>query len=125
MGLVVDPTELDLTVFQGATYRKSMQWLHGATRATVQPVDLTTATARAQIRKRYGSSTAYCTLTTADGTIVLDDLGSVSLYIEDSDTALLPPGDAVWDLEITWPDGDVCRLLMGKVAISPEATLDE
>ena len=122
MGLVVPPSNLPITIYQGATFKHSFQWKYGETAETAQPVDLTGATARAQIRKQYSSSTPYVSFTSADGEITLDAQGNIEVSVGPEKTALAPAGGAVWDLEIEWLDGDVCRLLQGKVTVSPEVT---
>lgn len=122
MGLVVPPSTVDVTLYQGASFKHNFQWKYGETLQTATVVDLTTASARAQVRKQYASSTAYMSFTSVDDEIVLDDEGNIEINVGPEKTALVPAGSAVWDLEIVWPDGDVCRLLQGKVTVSPEVT---
>jgi len=59
-----------------------------------------------------------------EGKITLGADGRIDLELPDEVTAARPKQkfSGVWDLEIVWPDGDVCRLVMGKAIIDPEAT---
>lgn len=111
MGIVVDPTQLDLTIAQGATHQVRFRWSYGG-----EPVDLTGATVRGMIRHQYGRP-ALATLTCQGGAA-----GHVKAVLDANTTRQLIPVECVWDLEVAWPDGDVCRLLMGKCLISPEVT---
>lgn len=123
MSLIIPPVNMPLTIYQGATFRKSWTWKHGADAASAVPVDLTGCAARAQIRATASAETAMIELTTENGRIALGDAaGTVDLHIADEDTAPLVPGKAKWDLEIVWPDGDVTRLFAGAVTVSAEVT---
>lgn len=125
MGLIVAPSDVEITIYQGATFRHSFTWKSGPTEATALPVDLTGAVARAQIRETYASATAIANLTTENGGVILGgSAGTVTLYLSATATAAFPtPAKPVrWDLEIVWPDGDVVRLLEGQAMISPEVT---
>lgn len=127
MGLIVDPIDMPLTIYQGATFRKSFTWNSGDTAATAIPVDLTGCTARAYIREKYASTTTLLAMTTENGHVTLGGTsGTIDLEVADEVTATLPTlkSAARWDLEIAWPDGDVTRLFMGSVTISPEVTHD-
>ncbi|MBK7542466.1 MAG: hypothetical protein IPI57_11940 [Candidatus Competibacteraceae bacterium] len=125
MGLLVDPIEMPLTIYQGATFRKSFAWKSGPTAATATPVDLTGCAARAHVREKIDSATALLEMTTENGRIALGGAaGTVALEVSDETTAALPrlKRAARWDLEIVWPDGEVTRLFQGPVTIGPEVT---
>lgn len=127
MGLIVPPTEMPITIYQGATFRKSFIWESGPTIAEAEPVDMTGCVSRAYIREKYDSPVALLEMTTANGLIVLCAVpGGIDLWIPASVTATVPylKRGARWDLEIEWPDGDVCRRFQGPVTISPEVTHD-
>lgn len=53
----------------------------------------------------------------------LDDVGRIFVQMSPEQTAPLESG--VYDLEITSPDGQITRLLEGKVRVSSEVTRDE
>jgi len=125
MGLIVAPVEMALTIYQGATFRQSFTWKSGPTATEAEPVDLTGCVARAYIREKYDSPAPLLDMTTENGRIVLGGAaGTVDLELAADATATLPylKRGARWDLEIEWPDGDVCRLFQGAVTISPEVT---
>lgn len=124
MSLVVPPSTLDIVIPQGATWSQTLTWEHGPSEEDTDPVDLTLASARAQFRARHGATTALLALTSdPGGGITLGGLaGTIALDASATQTAAMPAGSAVWDLEIVWPDGAVCRLVQGKATITPEVT---
>lgn len=109
----------ELKVKQGTTW--SYDWAF--TDVSGSPVDLSTGyEAHAQLRRRpsdafllyeWSSDTANCDLT-ADGRIVLT--------LEPAETSLWSFRRAVWDLEVTDPDGVVTRLDEGTLELLPEVT---
>lgn len=127
MGLIVAPTEMPLTIYQGATFRQRWVWKSGPTLAEAEVVDLTGCVARAAIREKYDDSVALLDMTTENGRIVLGGAaGTIDLELAAGATASLPylKRGALWDMEVEWPDGDVCRRFQGAVTISPEVTHD-
>ena len=68
---------------QGATFSKQLTYTIDDT-----PVDLTSYTARMQVREKYTSKTAAVNLTTENGGISLGGTsGTIDLFISDSDTS--------------------------------------
>ena len=126
MGLVVAPSDLNLVIYQGASLQHTWIWRYGVDEDAAEPVDLTSASARAQVRRTRASRDVLLEMTTAGGDISLSALGEIKLHVPGAITATLPTlpvgMKGFWDLEIVWPDGDVCRLLQGRVTISPEVT---
>lgn len=118
----------DLVISQGAdqtfTYRYGQ-----SDGASTSWVDLTGWTARAQLRDRPGG-TVWASLTSQDddgSRITLDNLGYVSVVLTHTtteDSAWNRRTDGVWDLELVNPDGEVLRLVMGKVTVSADVTRD-
>lgn len=118
----------DLVISQGSdqtfTYRygtsdgESTSW-----------VDLTDWSARAQLRNLPGG-TVWASLSSdaGDGSrITLDADGYVSVVLAHATTEAAPWNryvSGVWDLELTNPDGEVIRLVMGKVTVSADVTRD-
>lgn len=78
-----------------------------------QPVDLTGATPRAEIRRSDDSL-----LATFDATI---NGNVVELHLPGSATVGLP-SSAVWDCQVTYPGGAVSTIASGPVAIAAEVT---
>lgn len=118
----MQPANIDLTIYKGSTFSKSIQWKTGT---IPSPVNLTGCTARMQIRKTVNDATILDTLTTENGGIVFEDAGTGKLRIEiaaDTSTAYTF-NSGVYDLEIIFPStGRVVRLLEGCVSANPEVT---
>ena len=108
---------------QGATYRHNLYWLQPD---KVTPVDMTGCTAKMQIRETKEASNFILELSTANSRLAIDlATGKISFYISDEDTNILKPiKGAVYDLEVTFPNGTVTRLCEGKISISGGVTRD-
>jgi hypothetical protein len=119
MGLVVPTVTLDVDVRQGATWLENFQWLYGATEETAVAVDLTTATAFAAIREYFDSTEPLAVASTAEGTITMDSTGNIEIRSPEALSGLdLQHKQKVYrQLEIHWPDGDVCRLVEGRATV--------
>jgi len=115
------PAEIDLTIYQGATFRKPFQWTAGDPAVAV---NLTGATARMQLRKKITSPDVLLELTTANGGILITTPleGKFEIFITDTQTSAIDFKTAVYDLEIVDTAGQVYRILMGSVEVSPEVT---
>lgn len=88
--------------------------------ATGFPLNLTGKTARMTFRENYGSPTAFVSLTTENGGIVLGGiLGTFTWLITASASALITSINGVWDVElITGPIID--RVIQGTSLLSLE-----
>jgi hypothetical protein len=114
------PFRVNLTIYQGSTFLKTLTWKTGEPAA---PVDLTGCSARMQVRQPLDSSVVLLELTTGNGRIALGGAaGTVELSMTAADTAALTWPYGVYDLEIVHPGGDVRRLLAGKVKVVLEVT---
>jgi hypothetical protein len=110
----------DLVLDQGATYEIVLRLLSDG-----EPVDLTGASVAMQIRESYPAASPLISLTSAPGGgIVITPLeGRIAITITDTQTrALVAPATRVYDVEITYVDARVKRLLMGNVTVRPEVT---
>ena len=85
------------------------------------PVDLTGAEVRMQIRDRVGG-VLLLELSTENGALAITGLGTISRYLSDAQTTALAAADAVYDLEVKYPDGTVQRYIKGSVIVDPEVT---
>lgn len=112
------PATKDISIYHGDTFvlmvrlrEKTVDGLAG------DPVDLTGATAKAQIRADYVTSTVTtemsCTFPTGQPGVIL-------VKIPASGTTAINTG--VWDLQVTFPDGDVHTYLRGNVTSQQEVT---
>jgi hypothetical protein len=111
------PGKYNMICPQGATFAKQLTYAIDG-----DPVDLTTYTARMQVREKHTSKTAVVSLTTENGGITLgDDEGTIDLYITDENTTTIPAKDYVYDIELI-SSGEVYRLLEGKFIVTPEVT---
>lgn len=109
---------LDFTIEQGATFNLLLTW-----KIDDVPVNITNWTARLQARVDVEDSEVILSLTTANGGITLGGAaGTISLDQTATQTALLPAGDYVYDLELISGVGAVTRLVQGELNISPEVT---
>lgn len=111
---------LSLTILQGETFSRPLVWKAGA---PAVPVDLTGCTARMQVRSQVDSPDVLLELTTANGRIEIDALaGTLTLKLSAAETAALTWRNAVYDLEVVHPGGQVRRLAEGQVKVKPEVT---
>lgn len=85
------------------------------------PVDLAGATARMQIREQVGGA-VLLELTTENGGLAITAPGTITRTLSATQTAALAWTDAVYDLEVQYPDGTVQRYLQGAVTVSREVT---
>lgn len=113
-----------LLIRQGATFTLAFQALD----TFGQPIDLTGAVIRSQIRKTVrsaGVAQSFSALVDPDpttGLFVLRLTAAQTAAIAAGETPTSPESQYVWDLELETPDGDVTPLAFGKVAIHPEVT---
>ena len=104
------PGSYDLCLYKGDTTRWQFRlWTDDAKTA---PLDLTGATARAQIRQGYAGAPTdmTCTITVPNIITMVLPAGSN------------PPLRGLWDLEVTYASGDVQTVLSGKVATQGDVT---
>jgi hypothetical protein len=111
------PITEKLTIYQGATFKKSWDVRVGG-----EIIDMSGWKGRAAMRYEYDDTSPVWLCTTEDGGVVLDVENSrVTLYITPAKTEAVI-ADGFWDLELEDAAGDVGRLLMGKVKVSREVT---
>jgi hypothetical protein len=112
------PLRRNLVIYQGATFRKHWIWKAGGV-----PVDLAGCAGRMQVRPKIESSIALLKLTTENERMVLTATGDIILRCAPAVTESLNfRKPAVYDLEIEFPDGTVCRRFYGTVTLSFEVT---
>jgi len=83
-----------------------------------QALDLTGYTVASQMRKSYQSSTAY----NFNASVYLAGSGKVRLQLTDTQSAAIPAGRWLYDVEITSPSGTKTRVVEGIVTVSPQIT---
>jgi hypothetical protein len=110
-------TTLNLSMPQGETFRAVLTW-----KVNGIPVDLTSYTARMQARKRV-SSAAVLDFTEGDAITLGGTNGSITIDVSATDTALIPAGTYVYDLELD-SGGSVRKLVEGTITVPAEVTHD-
>lgn len=114
--------EYDLEINQGATYSKTFAWKDSGGVA----VNLTSYTARMQIRRSVSDTEVLLSLTTENGRLVLGgSAGTIQMLLPSSVTELIDWRRGKYDLELVAPDGVVVRFLEGSVLVSREVTRNE
>jgi len=107
----------NFTIEQGATFNLLMTW-----KIDNVPVNLTGYTARLQARIDVDETDTILSLTTGAGITLGGAAGTITLDQTATQTALLPKGEYVYDLELQSSGGIVTRLLQGELNISAEVT---
>lgn len=88
-----------------------------------QPVDLTGATARMQMRGKLTDTEVLLELTTENGGIVIDNTDkTITIVISATATAALTFTSAVYSMEIITQSGDVIPFITGTVSVVQEVT---
>lgn len=110
----------DLLIEQGATLQLNLVYKD----ANGDPIDITSYTARMQVRRDYNSPTPLLDLTTENGCIILGGAaGTISIEASDDMTRAIPAKVGVYDVELIAPgNGVVTRIIQGAVTVSPEVT---
>jgi len=109
--------EYNFTIEQGATFNLLMTW-----KIDNVAVNLTGYTARLQARIDVDETETILSLTTGAGITLGGAAGTITLNQTATQTALLPKGEYVYDLELQSSGGIVTRLLQGELNISAEVT---
>jgi hypothetical protein len=108
------PAPYDLALYRGDTLR--LQFALWSDAGRTQPTDLTGVTALSQIRDKPDGKTVVeltCTITAPN---------IIDLYLDADDAEALPKKGA-WDLQLTWPSGDVLSPVAGKVTVTADVTI--
>lgn len=111
----------DIVIEQGASFGFTITM----TNEDTTPFDLTLWTPRAMVRKKFTDAAATATLVTTVVPAVLPETipNQITVSMTPTNTALIPAGEYVWDLEIaTAANADVRRLLKGTCIVDPEVT---
>lgn len=109
-------TRHDIVVKQHSTYEQPYE-IYDPTNTT--PINLTGYTAAAQIRTNHSDANPLLTFTCTIDPLV----GKITVRATHIQTgALVAPSEAVWDLRLTSPGGDIDRTFEGRVEITPGVT---
>lgn len=109
----------DMVIDQGATLSRALTWKNPAR----VPYDLTNFTARMHVRATVADSGTVLIRTTENGGIVLGGTtGVVTVKLTAAESAAIPAGRYVYDLELVSGGGEVSRLVEGSFVVRPEVT---
>lgn len=112
------PLEYDLEIWKGQTFEKEFLWMDPLS----QPIDLSQATAKMQIRPTALAPLVIVELSTENGRIILNSpLGGIKLVLPANDSTAIPQTRGVYDLEIYFPNS-TCRFAQGNVVFHNEVT---
>ena len=104
-------------IIQGATFETDIYWEDALTK--VKTV-FTGMTAKMQLRSSFAAETFAAELSTANSKIIIDGT-KMTLKLTDAQSAAIPAGNYVYDLEVS--DGTtVTKLLRGAAKVVPEVT---
>jgi hypothetical protein len=111
----------NITCEQGSTFSKKLTITDNATPPVAR--DLSTFTARMQVRPDVDSSTKLLDLVSTGGTpeITLNASGEIQITVSATNTAALTHG-GVYDLEIVDGAGAVERVIQGDFTLDKEVT---
>jgi hypothetical protein len=116
--MIAEPVKRDFTVPQGATYPIKMRWLD----SNNNPIDLTGADIKAQLRKEFDSPQASIECTLVNGKATLESgTWYFGFILTSTDTAAIEATSYYYDLVVTRA-GDVTRAMEGKISITPRVT---
>jgi|TARA_R100000742_G_C4163654_1_gene4364 hypothetical protein len=107
----------DITCEQGTTFSRTFTVKDSSGTAR----NLSSYTAKMQVRRTQSSSSTIIELTTENGRISLNSSGQVALSISAADTAGLSD-DGIYDLELISSGGVVERLVEGNFTLDLEVT---
>lgn len=110
------PGDLDLRMYQGATFRYVLTWLEDDV-----PKNLTNYTARMQVREHINATTTILSISTDDDITLGGAAGTITIEVAASDTEDIDPGLYVYDLELV-AGSTVTRLVEGTFMVSGEVT---
>lgn len=112
----------DLTIDQGADWFWTVTWKVGSTARSATPKDTSGFTARMQAREKYDSATTVLNLTSANGGIDVSSNGIFSIHATAEQTAAIPAGKYVYDIEAVSDAGIVTKLARGRIRVVAEVT---
>lgn len=104
----------NIVIDQGTDFSATIDVVGGANNDVF---DLTSYTAKAQMRKNYASSTAVTFVCSDNNT-----LGQITLQLTSNTTSTIEPGRYLYDVEITSTAGEVIRVVEGIATVTPGIT---
>lgn len=118
----MQPAKLDLEIYKGSTYSKTIQWKTGD---PLLPVDITGCSVNMQIKQTTSSTDVIDTLTTANSRITIDNAaqGIITMHFPVISTKDVTINSAVYDLDVSYPGGEPnYTIVYGKVKYINQVT---
>ena len=114
--------ELDIELDKGANFIHTFKYETGDRNSTT-PVDLTDCTAKIQIRTSSRRANTLYEATTENGNLTLGGiLGTIDINIPAATTKAFKWNQANYELEITFPDTTVKKILRGVITAFDEVS---
>lgn len=118
---------IPLTIEQGATFEYRFEWHQDSTVTPGmpgEPIDLTNAVLRMQIRKSQQSPVLVEATSDAPTPFITHNGpgGTVSIKLPAVETNKLSVKEPKYDVEVVMPGGDVFRLIEGSITVKPNIT---
>lgn len=113
---MITPASLNMTIYQGATFYKRFTWKENRR----DPIDITGYTFRMQVRPSTDSTEVIEEFSSATGEFYLEDAanGVFVLEIPHTETKLMDFDRGVYDIECTYFNGKVGRIMQGEICLS-------
>ncbi|NBW68497.1 MAG: hypothetical protein EBR47_07405 [Betaproteobacteria bacterium] len=108
----------DIAAEQGTNYAATLTYANSSGTA----INITGYSARMQVRRSAGSSSAVLTLTNASGITLGGAAGTVAIAIPAAALAVVAAGNYVYDLELVSGAGVVTKLISGDFIVTGEVT---
>lgn len=110
----MQPADLPLEFYRGDSKRLRLK-LFTSMNGTAVPADLTDVVAKSEIRNRPAGDQVFA----FECTITLPNI--VELFMASGDSHKLPQ-QGVWDLQLTYPSGEVQTPVAGQVKVTADVT---
>ena len=112
------PGRFNYAFVQGDTFTSKPAW-----KVNNSYVNVTGYTARMDVKIAPTSLSTIVELSSSNGRITVGNTDGVfTLSLSSAETAVLPVGNYIYDLEVTSPGGDVYTLLSGGFTVNPQVS---
>ena len=108
------PGTLALSIYHGDSYR--WQFTLWQDPGKTVPADLTGVIPKAEIRQSAGGAL----VSTLDLTVQMPNI--ILAVLTSTKSSALPKSGGSWDLQLTYPNGDVQTVLLGSVTVTMDVT---
>jgi hypothetical protein len=117
--MIAEPVKRDFIIPQGVTYPIKMRYLDSSN----NPINLSGATIRAQLRKQFEETVPAIDCTLANGKAFLEqDTWIFGFTLLPADTIAIEPTTYFFDILVTKVGGDITRAMEGRISLTPRVT---